>query len=259
MKESGWECSCPDFYMCESLLQFASSGHLRYDTISRMVNTVKTIVCYGDSNTHGYNPETGGRYEYAVRWPGYLQRLLGREEYYVIEEGLNSRTTVQRDPCYDDNKSGLDLLPAIIKTHMPIDLLIVMLGSNDMKQRFHMEAAEIARGAALLLSTAKTVSASKSPDGKPCNILLVAPPPITEDLLGGACYGEFGARALRISSELSAWYARIAQSNHVYFLDAADIVAPSPVDGLHLTPEGHAALAQAIAHQCRAILNSAMD
>ena len=220
----------------------------------RTVGHMKTIVCYGDSNTHGYNPETGGRYAYAVRWPGAMQRLLGAD-YYVIEEGLNSRTTVQRDPCYDDNKSGLDLLPAILKTHMPVDLLILMLGSNDMKQRFHMEAAEIARGAALLVQTAKTVSAAKSADGMPCRILLASPPPITEDLRHGACYGEFGERALRVSAELPAWYVRIAQSGGAAFLDTARLVSPSAVDGLHLTPDGHAALARAMADKCRSLLS----
>ncbi len=216
---------------------------------------MKTILCYGDSNTHGYDPTTGGRYSYEVRWPGAMQRLLGAE-YYVIEEGLNSRTTVQRDPCYDDNKSGLDLLPAIIKTHMPLDLLVLMLGSNDMKHRFHMEAAEIARGAALLIQTAKTVSASKSADGKPCRILLASPPPITEDLRRGSCYPEFGERALRVSAELSDWYERIAQSNQVDFLDVAHLVKPSSIDGLHLTPDGHAALARAMADKCRDILTA---
>ncbi len=214
---------------------------------------MKTIVCYGDSNTHGYDPRNGGRYAYDIRWPGRLQALLGREKYYVIEEGLNSRTTVQSDMCYDDNKSGVELLPAILKTHMPVDLLILMLGSNDMKQRFHMEPAEIARGAALLVSTAKQVSASKHPEGKPCAILLVAPPPITEALRDGSCYGEFGDRAIRISKELSPWYKRVADSNQVYFLDAAQLVTPSDIDGLHLKPEGHAILAQHMAEQCRSI------
>lgn len=215
---------------------------------------MKTIVCYGDSNTHGYNPETGGRYDYAVRWPGALQQLLG-SAYYVVEEGLNSRTTVLRDPCYDDNKSGMALLPAIIKTHMPIDLLILMLGSNDMKQRFHMGAPDIARGAALLIETAKTVSAAKRADGTPCHILLAAPPRITEDLRHGACYDEFGARSLQISSELSAAYASVAHSCGVNFLDTAPLAAPSTVDGLHLAPAGHAAMAHAMAEQCRAILD----
>ncbi|MCD8355185.1 MAG: SGNH/GDSL hydrolase family protein [Clostridia bacterium] len=217
---------------------------------------MKTIVCYGDSNTHGYDPQNAGRYAYDVRWPGRLQKLLGREDYYVIEEGLNSRTTVHADACYDDNKSGADLLPTIIKTHMPVDLLIIMLGSNDMKQRFHMEAAEIARGAARMVSVAKNVSASKSPDEMPCHILLVAPPLITEALRDGSCYCEFGDRAIRISSELSGWYERVAESQKVEFLDAAKLVTPSGIDGLHLTPEGHTILAKAIAEKCRSILNS---
>lgn len=216
---------------------------------------MKTIVCYGDSNTHGYDPVTKGRYAYEIRWTGRMQAMLGREEYLVIEEGLNSRTTVQSDPCYDDDKSGVALLPTIIKTHMPIDLLILMLGSNDMKQRFHMEAADIARGVTLLIQTAKQVSASKRADGMPCEILLIAPPPITEALRDGCCYGEFGERALHISAELSGWYARVAQSNGVHFLDAATLVQPSDVDGLHLMPDGHAALAQAVAQTCRDILS----
>lgn len=206
---------------------------------------MKTILCYGDSNTHGYDPQTGGRYAYNIRWPGRLQKLLGYQDYYVIEEGLNSRTTVNRDPCYEDNKSGLALLPAIIKTHMPIDILILMLGSNDMKFRFHMEAAEIARGVSLLVSTAKTISASKSPDGKPCKIILAAPPPISEALRDGACYCEFGERALQVSKELPAWYERVAQSHHIYFLNTPEFAQPSEIDGLHLTPESHAALARA--------------
>ncbi|HBI63697.1 MAG TPA: acylhydrolase [Clostridiales bacterium] len=218
-----------------------------------MVRNVKTIVCYGDSNTHGYDPLTGGRYDYAVRWPGQLQRLLG-QDYYVVEEGLNSRTTVCDDPCYDDNKNGAALLPAIVKTHMPIDLLIVMLGSNDMKLRFHMGAADIARGAALLVQSAKAVSAAKSADGTACEILLTAPPAITEDLRNGDGIAEFGERAMHVSAELSERYARAAHEAGVHFFDAAAVVRPSSADGLHLTPEGHTALARAMAEQCRSIL-----
>ncbi|MDO5784298.1 MAG: SGNH/GDSL hydrolase family protein [Eubacteriales bacterium] len=215
---------------------------------------MKTIICYGDSNTHGYDPVDAGRYDYATRWPGKLQQLLGRDAYYVIEEGLNARTTVQSDPCYDDNKSGVALIPSIIKTHMPVDLLIVMLGSNDMKNRFHMEPSDIARGISLLVSTAKQVSASKSADGTPCKILLVAPPPISEALRDGPCYCEFGERALRISSELSSWYEQVARDQQVSFLDAAALVQPSELDGLHLSPDGHAILARAIAEACKTIL-----
>ncbi|MDO4173129.1 MAG: SGNH/GDSL hydrolase family protein [Eubacteriales bacterium] len=215
---------------------------------------MKTIVCYGDSNTHGYDPRDGGRYAYAVRWPGRLQLLLGREEYYVVEEGLNARTTVQPDVCYDDNKSGVDLLPPILKTHMPVDLIAIMLGTNDMKLRFSMGLSDISRGAARLVSAAKTVSAAKSPDGKPCKVLLIAPPRITEKLRDGNCYAEFGDRAIALSAGLSPWYARVAQEHRVAFLDAATVVQPSDIDGLHLSPEGHALLAQAVADVCRELL-----
>lgn len=220
----------------------------------RMVITVKTIVCYGDSNTHGYDPVDEGRYPYEVRWPGRLQLLLGRDAYYVVEEGLNSRSTVQSDACYDDDKSGVALLPTSIKTHMPVDLLILMLGTNDLKLRFHMEPADIARGAALLVQTAKQVSIAKSKDGTPCEILLVAPPHITEHLRNGRCFDEFGDRAIGLSRELSDRYAAVAQNSGVHFLDAAKLVTPSELDGLHLTPDGHAVLAQAMAEACRAIL-----
>lgn len=215
---------------------------------------MKTIVCYGDSNTHGFNPADRGRYDYAVRWPGRLQLLLGREDYYVVEEGLNSRTTVHSDACYDDDKSGAALLPAVLKTHMPVDLLVLMLGSNDLKLRFHMQPADIARGAALLVQTAQQVSVAKRADGRPCEILLVSPPHITENLRGGGCYDEFGDRAIALSRALAERYAAVAHAAGVHVFDAARVAAPSPLDGLHLPPEGHAALAQALAPVCRAIL-----
>lgn len=215
---------------------------------------MKTILCFGDSNTYGHIPPNGGRYPYEVRWPGAMQLLLGRDSYYVIEEGLNSRTTVHEDALYDDNKSGLALLPALIKSHMPLDLCILMLGSNDMKQRFSMQAADIARACALLIRTARQVSAEKSADGTPVPVLLVAPPPITPALLSGGCAGEFGERALHISAELSPWLEQTARSAGAAFLDAAALVTPSEIDGLHLSAEGHQLLARAMADKVKELL-----
>ena len=213
---------------------------------------MKTILCYGDSNTYGFNPKTGGRYTYDVRWPGVMQNCLGRDDYYVMEEGLNSRTTICNDPCYFDNKNGLALLPAILNSHLPLDLLIIMLGSNDMKLRFSMQAIDIATGASMLVQEAKHVFAQA---GCNCEILLMAPPYITEDMKDTECYCEFGERALQISAELSERYAAIAKQNGVHFLDVASIVKPSSIDGLHLTPEGHTVLANHVAEKCREILN----
>lgn len=215
---------------------------------------MKTILCFGDSNTHGYDPTDAGRYPYDVRWTGALQNILGRDKYYVIEEGLNSRTTVLSDPVYDDDKSGLDMLPGLVKSHMPLDLCVIMLGTNDMKHRFSMEACDIARGAMLLIKSAKYVSADKSRTGTPCKVLLIAPPPVTEDMLTGRCSAEFGERAIRISEQLTPYLQLAAQNAGAEFLDAHALIKPSRIDGLHLSPEGHAALARAVADKVREIL-----
>ena len=217
---------------------------------------MKTIVCYGDSNTYGFDPRTRGRYEYADRWPGALQNTLGRENYYVIEEGLNSRTTCRPDYCYDDNKNGVELLPTIIKSHMPIDLLIIMLGSNDMKLRFQMQPCDIARGIGRLIDTAKHVSASKSATGQPCDILIVSPPHITEDVRNGGCYGEYGERAIGLSEQLAAAMQPIVDASGAAFLDASQFVTPSAVDGLHLMPDMHQKLAWVIAKEAVRILGT---
>lgn len=215
---------------------------------------MKTILCVGDSNTHGFDPSNSGRYPYEMRWPGVLQQLLGRDKYYVIEEGLNSRTTVLSDPVYDDNKSAQDVLPVLIKTHMPVDLCIIMLGTNDLKQRFSMQPCDIGRGLTLLSRTAQRVSADKNPSGIPCSVLLVAPPPITPHMLTGRCAAEFGSRALSLSTQLSSWVHVAAENTGSAFLDASVLVQPSEIDGLHLTPEGHRTLAQAIAKEIDFIL-----
>ncbi|MDO4555718.1 MAG: GDSL-type esterase/lipase family protein, partial [Lachnospiraceae bacterium] len=95
---------------------------------------MKYVLCYGDSNTHGYNPENGFRYPENVRWTGRLANLMG-DNYKVIEEGLNSRTTAL-EPEGEPWRSGAACLEACIRTHMPVDLVILMLGSNDMKKVF---------------------------------------------------------------------------------------------------------------------------
>ncbi len=99
---------------------------------------IKTILCYGDSNTYGYVPETGMRYPRDIRYPGRLQNLFG-EEYTVIEEGCNGRTTIHDDPI-DGWKNGLDYLKPCLNSHKPIDIVILMLGSNDLKITFHLTA-----------------------------------------------------------------------------------------------------------------------
>ena len=134
---------------------------------------IKTVVCYGDSNTWGSDPETGGRFPRGVRFPGVLAGRLGGG-YYVVEEGLGGRTTLRDDPIEGDHKNGRTYLRACLESHKPIDLVIVMLGTNDLKARFRASASDIAQGATSLAEMA-LMSGCGPDDGAP-RVLLISPP-----------------------------------------------------------------------------------
>ncbi len=205
--------------------------------------TQKTILCYGDSNTYGYNPANGLRYPENIRWPGRLKALLGAG-YTVIEEGCNGRTTVFADP--DESwKCGRDYLRACLNSHKPVDLVVMMLGTNDLKKKFHAFAAEIAAGAETLVRIIREFTSVKQ--GFAADILLVAPPVIGEGITTSPFRESFEAGAVGRSRELAAKYAAVAEQNGCLFLDAAQIVQPSRIDSLHLDPDAHAALAEAVA------------
>ena len=133
---------------------------------------MKRILCFGDSNTWGYEPATGNRYPEDVRWPGVLARELGGG-FRVIEEALNGRTTVREDPV-EENKNGMDYLRPCLESHAPLDLVIVALGINDLKARFFASASDAADGAGVLVSIAQRSGAGLE-GGQPA-VLLVAPP-----------------------------------------------------------------------------------
>lgn len=132
----------------------------------------KSVLCFGDSNTWGYVPLTAGRLLRSERWPGILQKSLG-EAYYVIEEGLNGRATVFDEPFRDGRNARTTLL-AVLESHAPLDLLIIMLGTNDLKHHLNVSAHESARGISSLLQIA-TNSATGFDKGSP-KILVIAPP-----------------------------------------------------------------------------------
>ena len=117
---------------------------------------MKNVLCFGDSNTYGYDPAgmrdgTAVRYAQDVRWCGVVQRDLG-EGWHVIEEGLNGRTTVRDDMCHlDTNLNGVRALPMLLEAHKPLDAIVIMLGTNDCKTVFGVTASDIARGAMALI------------------------------------------------------------------------------------------------------------
>ncbi|MBR3247459.1 MAG: SGNH/GDSL hydrolase family protein [Clostridiales bacterium] len=204
---------------------------------------MKSVVCFGDSNTYGHNPINGERFPESVRWPCLLQELLG-DGYKVIEEGLNGRTTVFDDPN-DDWKNGVDYIKGILCTHRPVDYLVIMLGTNDMKTIYNASPEAISAGVNEIVSRAEKVMDLKQ--GYVPKILIVSPPEITEDVLKGPFGGSFDERSIDKSKRLAGFYKNVADKHGCMFLDAKMHIKPSVEDGLHLGPEGHKGLAEAVA------------
>jgi lysophospholipase L1-like esterase len=198
-----------------------------------------TLLCYGDSNTWGATPGTGERYPRDVRWPGALQIELG-PEFIVIEEGLNGRTTVWDDPI-EGHKNGRTYLMPCLQSHQPLDLITLMLGTNDLKLRFSVSARDIAKGIGVLLNDIQNSGAG--PNGTAPPVLLIAPPPL-KPLTDKADSFEGGEGK---SKQLADYYAAVAVEWGADFLDAGKVIESSATDGLHFEPEAHRKLAFEIA------------
>jgi lysophospholipase L1-like esterase len=211
---------------------------------------VKTIMCYGDSNTWGCIPLTGleppRRYGSAQRWPGVLRRELG-DGYWIVEEGLNGRTTVWDDPL-EPFRSGKELLVPCLMTHQPIDLVIVMLGTNDLKARFGVGARDIAAGGGLLLDIVR--ASDCGPGESPPHVLLVCPPPVGR--LG--LFAEEFAGAVERSRDLVRQYAAVADARSCPWIDAGAHVRSSDIDGIHLDAPDHEQLGVVVAQHVRRLL-----
>lgn len=204
---------------------------------------MRSVLIYGDSNTFGQTTADtpDDRYGPDERWPGVLRVKLGTR-WLVIEEGLSGRTTVSDDPIEGADKNGRTYLRPCLTSHKPLDLVIIMLGTNDLKARFNKSASEIAMGVGALVRD--TIGMRVGRQQKVPEIMIVSPPPILEDLRGWDAVFDGGrVKSLRLASE----YERIADQLEVHFFDAGKVVQPSAVDGFHLDREGHAKLGAAIA------------
>lgn len=199
----------------------------------------KTILCYGDSNTYGYNPLNGLRYAKEIRWTGCLQELLG-EEFSVIEEGCNGRTAVFEDPV-EGWKNGFDYLKPCLSSHKPIDIVILMLGSNDLKTTFAATAKEITDGVEILVDTIKNFTAEKQ-EFEPV-IILLSPPEIGEGICASPFHYAFDESSVLRSKELPEEYRQVAKRRGCIFCKTSEYIKPSQVDSLHLMPEEHRKLA----------------
>jgi len=206
------------------------------------------ILCYGDSNTWGYIPGTGGRYAPQARWTGVLQKELG-PSFHIIEEGLNGRTTVWDDPVEGAHRNGRSYLLPCLQSHMPLDLVVLFLGVNDLKKRFDVPAADIARSVGVLIDLIQKSGAGRAAAGLP--LLLIAPPPLgklTE-------YAEMLQGGEEKSRLLPSRYQEVARENGCAFLDAGTVIRASDLDGVHLEEDLHRLLGEAVAARVKALLS----
>ena len=204
------------------------------------------ILCFGDSNNWGYIPVIGGRYAPAVRWTGVMAERLG-PRFSVIEEGQSGRTTVWDDPLEGD-KNGLRYLPACLESHMPLDLVILMLGTNDLKARFSLTALDIALGAERLVQV--ILKSGCGVDGNSPAILLAAPPSINPlDDTGSEMF--YGGK--QKSASLAQRYKAVAEKWGCGFLDVGAVINVDATDGIHYSEASHRTLGNTVADQ---VLNS---
>jgi lysophospholipase L1-like esterase len=221
---------------------------LRYGTVG-YGSGVGRILCYGDSNTWGYPPGGGRRMGASTRWAGVLQRCLGPRAI-VFEEGLSGRTTEVDDPQIPGCNGRASLMP-IVRYYAPLDVIILALGTNDLKRHFNRPASVIAEGVGRLcgdILNAKGIRGNFFPE-----ILLIAPPPIRHVAPGRLL--DFSG-AVETSMQLPGLYHRIARRMGVRYMEAGAIISASRSDPVHWDSEAHLALGQAVADRVAVLIDS---
>lgn len=215
---------------------------------------MKTVLCFGDSNTWGAKPmhsiDVIERFDRHERWPGVLQRELGGE-YEVIAEGLNGRTTVWEDPI-EGYKNGSAYLIPCLDTHQPLDLVIILLGTNDLKARFSVTAQDIALSAGVLVGMIQRHPVQVA-GGKTPKVLLIAPPPMHPD--PPDFIAEMFTGGYEKSLKFSKHFAFVADLYGCDFLDSREVIASSPIDGIHLGRDEHENLGVTVARLVKNQLN----
>lgn len=210
---------------------------------------MKTVLCYGDSLTWGFIAGGGGRHAYEDRWPCVLQAALG-PQVDVISEGLNGRTTAYDDDLADCDRNGARLLPSILHTHAPLDLVIYLLGTNDMKPLTAGTAYAAHHGMRRLIELTRNhiwPLEMEAPE-----ILIVAPPPLCET--ADPVYAAMFTGGIAESKMLASLYADLADETGCGFYDAASVAKTTPVDGVHLDAANTRAIGRALEPVARLML-----
>lgn len=196
---------------------------------------MKKILCFGDSNTYGYIPNNGARYDKNTRWTGVLS-LLSHGKFEIIEDGCNNRTAFAANPA-GKIFTGYEILPELLTDDF--EAVVLAIGINDTQFLYNLSSIEIASGVEKLINIVKV----KSPQAK---IILVAPSILTDDVLNGNFACLFDRTSIEKSRQLPLLYQKIAEKQNIEFLDLNSVAKTSSLDGLHYAPEQHLKIAQAI-------------
>ncbi len=202
---------------------------------------MKTILCYGDSLTWGYDAAGPSRHALGDRWPNVLQRLLG-EKARVIAEGLNGRTTAFDDHTAGVDRNGARVLPTVLSTHAPLDLVIIMLGSNDMKPFLCGQAIGARQGMRRLVEIVRNHAYPFGYDVP--EILLVAPPVLSQT--GDPDFAATFRGGVEQSAMLASFYSDLADIEGCGFYDAASVARTTPLDGVHLDADNTRAIGKGL-------------
>jgi lysophospholipase L1-like esterase len=219
--------------------------------------TTKRVLCYGDSLTWGWIPVADGmpteRYPRPQRWTGVIGARLG-DGYEVIEEGLSARTTSADDPT-DPRLNGAAYLPSCLASHLPLDLVVLMLGTNDTKAYFQRTPLDIALGMSLLVTQVLTSAGGVGTTYPAPQVLVVAPPPLPP--MPHPWFQLIFEGSQEKSARLAEVYAAMASFVKVPFFDAGSVIITEGVDGLHFTAENNRVLGEALAEQVSTLLGPA--
>jgi len=196
---------------------------------------MKKILCFGDSNTYGYIPQTGQRYSKNERWCGILQTLLG-DNWEIIEEGCNNRTAFKNNPM-GKIYTGYKILPKLLTNDL--SYIILSIGINDLQTQYKTTIEEFEQGLKNLINIIKETC----PSGQ---IILLAPPKINESILQGFFSTLFNKSAIEKSTQLPQIYEKIALETECGFINLDTIIKTSKKDGLHLEPADHKIIAETV-------------
>ena len=208
----------------------------------------KRILCYGDSNTWGWIPSGMGKLRYDInkRWPGILQNKLGND-YEVIEEGLGGRTTMFDDPRPEfSGRNAFTTLPIIIETHLPLDLVILMLGTTDTKEMLNLSVDEITNGIRKLI---KTIKKFKTLDNTISPKILIIVPPIVDETANFA--SQLFKGGTEKAKSLVNSYKKVAEEENVLYLDPTNEIFVNKEEGVHMDNNNHSKLAELIYNEIK--------